>query len=243
MRRSGLRGSGATGMAGQSTKTVRPVAVFGGAGSGAYAAMILRRIEARGGDQRFLGLLNDIVAPGTNIGSNPVLGPFSAWRTLPDETAFLAPLHKVKEAPTRAALIEALGIPDARWAHIIDPDAIVAPDTVFGPGCFLAPHSIVMPAVRFGRHVVVRQGATVAHDSRIGDFCMIGVGVCVAGYTQIETGAHLCPGALIREELRIGRYCVVGMGAVVVRDVPDFAIVAGNPARVIGEIPRPEGMP
>ncbi|MEX1109937.1 MAG: hypothetical protein WEC00_13580 [Dongiaceae bacterium] len=229
-------------MADHSTKTVRPVAVFGGAGSGAYAAMVLRRIEARGGDQRFLGLLNDTVAPGAMIGSEPVLGPFAAWRALPNETAFLAPLHKVKEAPTRAALIEALGIPDARWAHVVDPDAIIAPDAVCGLGGFIAPHSVVMPAARIGRHVAVRQGATVAHDCRVGDFCMIGVGACLAGYTQIETGAHLGPGALIREELRVGRYSVVGMGAVVMQDVPDFAIVAGNPARVIGEVPRPEGL-
>jgi sugar O-acyltransferase (sialic acid O-acetyltransferase NeuD family) len=228
-------------MAGHSTKTVRPVAVFGGAGGGVYAAMVLRRIEARGGDQRFLGLLNDIVPPGAAIGSEPVLGPFAAWCTLPDETAFLAPLHKVKEAPIRAVLIEALGIPDARWARVVDPDAIVAPDAVCAPGSFLAPHSIVMPAARIGRHVAVRQGATVSHDTHVDDFCMIAINVCVAGYARIETGAHLGPGALIREGLRIGRYSIVGMGAVVIRDVPDFAIVAGNPARVIGEVPQPEG--
>ena len=40
---------------------------------------------------------------------------------------------------------------------------------------------------------------------------------------------------MIRERCRIGRFAVVGAGAVVIKDVPDGAIVAGNPARVIGE--------
>ena len=34
----------------------------------------------------------------------------------------------------------------------------------------------------------------------------------------------------------VGRYSVVGLGAVVVRDVPDGAVVAGNPARIIGTV-------
>ncbi|MEX0807182.1 MAG: hypothetical protein WD044_00500 [Dongiaceae bacterium] len=229
-------------MADHSTNIVRPVAVFGGAGGGAYAAMVLRRIEARGGDQCFLGLLNDAVPAGEKIGSDTVLGPFAAWCTLPAETAFLAPLHKVKEGPARAALIEVLGIPDARWACVVDPDAIVAPDAVVGRGGFIAPNSVVMPAARIGRHVAIRQGALVGHDCWVGDFCMIAANACVLGYARLETGVHLGPGALIREAQRIGRYSVVGMGAVVVQDVPDFAIVAGNPARVIGEVPRPEGI-
>ena len=32
----------------------------------------------------------------------------------------------------------------------------------------------------------------------------------------------------------IGRYAMVGAGAVVTKDIPDFALVVGNPARVIG---------
>jgi acetyltransferase-like isoleucine patch superfamily enzyme len=39
---------------------------------------------------------------------------------------------------------------------------------------------------------------------------------------------------VIRERCRIGEYAVVGAGAVVIADVPDGTIVAGNPARVIG---------
>jgi UDP-2-acetamido-3-amino-2,3-dideoxy-glucuronate N-acetyltransferase len=52
--------------------------------------------------------------------------------------------------------------------------------------------------------------------------------------TVVEDGATLGAGAVLVAPLRVGRCAMVGAGAVVVRDVPAHAIVAGNPARVIG---------
>ena len=48
--------------------------------------------------------------------------------------------------------------------------------------------------------------------------------------TWIGTGAILLPG------VRLGKLCVVGAGAVVTKDVADYSVVAGVPARVIGDI-------
>ena len=48
---------------------------------------------------------------------------------------------------------------------------------------------------------------------------------------DVWIGASVC----ITDGVTIGSHAVVGMGSVVTRDVPDYAIVAGNPARVIGD--------
>lgn len=212
------------------------IAAFGGAGSAAMAAMVIRRIAARGGGVRFVGFLNDVERPGTMISGDPVLGPFAAWPSLPVATRFIAPLQKAKEMQTRAALVRGLGIPEQRWATVIDPDAVLAEDALYGHGTFIAPLATVLPAARIGAHVSIRNGAVVGHDVVIGDFCFVGVNAVVFGRARVGEGAHIAPGALIREERRVGCYSVVGVGAVVVRDVPDYAVVAGNPARVIGRI-------
>ena len=54
--------------------------------------------------------------------------------------------------------------------------------------------------------------------------------------TRAKTGASIGSGASILPGLTIGRNAMIGAGAVVTRDVPDNTNVAGNPARVIGDV-------
>jgi sugar O-acyltransferase (sialic acid O-acetyltransferase NeuD family) len=214
----------------------RPVAVFGGPGAGALAAFTLRRIAGRGGDLRFVGFLNDLAEHGTKIAGEPVLAPFDGWQRLPSETCFLAPLHKAKEMPARATRIARLGIPSGRWTSVIDPDAAMADGVEHGPGLFVAAHATVMPGARLGAHVAVRGGGYVGHDAVLDDYAFVGANAVVCGYARLETGVHVAPGALVREGTRIGRYAVIGLGAVVLHDVRDYAVMVGNPARMIGEL-------
>lgn len=54
--------------------------------------------------------------------------------------------------------------------------------------------------------------------------------------TRIRRGASIGSGAVIMCGVTIGEEALVGAGAVVTRDVPDYAIVAGTPARVKGDV-------
>jgi len=58
----------------------------------------------------------------------------------------------------------------------------------------------------------------------------------VGGPIKIEDGAWIGAGAIILANVTVGRKAIVGSGAVVTRSVPAFAIVAGNPAKVIGTV-------
>ncbi|SMP68569.1 Acetyltransferase (isoleucine patch superfamily) [Neorhodopirellula lusitana] len=56
------------------------------------------------------------------------------------------------------------------------------------------------------------------------------VSTTVGQGASIGAGAIICPGA------NLGRYCMVAAGSVVTKDVPDFALVMGNPARHVGDV-------
>jgi acetyltransferase-like isoleucine patch superfamily enzyme len=56
----------------------------------------------------------------------------------------------------------------------------------------------------------------------------------------IEEGVWVSSNAIIVAPCRIGAHAVVGVGSLVLRDVEPYTVVAGNPARVIRTIPRPD---
>jgi len=54
--------------------------------------------------------------------------------------------------------------------------------------------------------------------------------------THVAKGATIGSNATILCGIEVGRYALIGAGSVVTKDVPDYAIVAGNPAKVIGSM-------
>lgn len=56
--------------------------------------------------------------------------------------------------------------------------------------------------------------------------------------TYAKEGAAIGGGAIILPGVTVGRWAMVGSGAVVTKDVPDFGLVVGNPARLIGYVCR-----
>lgn len=94
-----------------------------------------------------------------------------------------------------------------------------------------------------GRNFQIKTGAdvsigpcasilTLGHDPRSPDFADRG------GDVVIGERAWIGYGALVLPRVSIGEGAVVGAGSVVTKDVAPYAIVAGNPARVIGERPK-----
>lgn len=110
---------------------------------------------------------------------------------------------------------------------------------------------VLPPSARLGNNVLLSyQGlGTVIHQGAvIGDGVTIASGVTIGGRSGhlvvpvIEEGAFIGSGAKVLGPVRIGRYASIGANAVVLADVPDFAVAVGLPARIV-RINRPEAIP
>jgi sugar O-acyltransferase (sialic acid O-acetyltransferase NeuD family) len=212
------------------------IVILGGAGSGVIVAEAIAASAAAGVPIALLGFLNDATPAPAAFAGAPVLGPFEAWHDCPADAAFISAIPKPKEAWARFRRIASLGIPRERWATVVHPTACLAADASLGPGTYVGPLAVVEPGVTAGMHACLRGGSYVSHEVRLADFVFVGPNATVLGRVTLAEGAHIGANAACREEIAVGRYAVVGIGATVIADVPEFAIAAGNPARIIGRV-------
>lgn len=113
-------------------------------------------------------------------------------------------------------------------------------NAVVGARCKISSHTFVCEGVQIGDEVFVGHGVMFTNDPYPRAANEDGSLQTDADWQVIETsvkrGASIGSNATILPGVTIGEGAIVGAGAVVTRDVPDFAVVAGVPARVTGDI-------
>jgi serine O-acetyltransferase len=85
--------------------------------------------------------------------------------------------------------------------------------------------------IRHGNGTVIR-GHSIGLDCEV--YQQVTVGAGRGGFPVIGDRVDLCSGSLIFGGIRVGDDVIIGAGAVVSKDVPDRAIMVGNPARQVG---------
>jgi UDP-2-acetamido-3-amino-2,3-dideoxy-glucuronate N-acetyltransferase len=118
-----------------------------------------------------------------------------------------------------------------------------------GPGCVLGQNVFVGQNVTLGRGVKVQNNVSIYDQVRIEDDVFLGPSCVFTNVinprafierkheykqTLVRRGASIGANATIVCGHEIGEYAFVGAGAVVTKDVPAYALVVGNPARLLG---------
>jgi UDP-2-acetamido-3-amino-2,3-dideoxy-glucuronate N-acetyltransferase len=113
-------------------------------------------------------------------------------------------------------------------------------DAVIGGNCKISSHSFICSGVRIEDGVFVGHGVMFVNDryptavNQDGSLQSAADWQCVP--TLVRHRASVGSNATIMCGVTIGEQALVGAGAVVTRDVADFAIVAGVPAKQIGDV-------
>ena len=112
-----------------------------------------------------------------------------------------------------------------------------------GARCKISSHTFICEGVTIEDEVFVGHGVMFTNDLYPSAVNADGSLQTEADWTVVETRvkrrAALGSNVTVMAGVTIGEQSLVGAGSVVTRDVPDYAIVAGVPARVIGDVRKP----
>jgi UDP-2-acetamido-3-amino-2,3-dideoxy-glucuronate N-acetyltransferase len=196
-----------------------------------------------------------VIGDGCAIGDNVVLGKQPSLS--PRSTAKREPLPPLELAPGAIVSTGAVVFAGSKiGARTIVGDqacvrerVVVGDDVVIGRGSLVENDTTIGELTRIQAHAYITAYSTLEDNVFIAP-CVVTTNDNFMGRTEkrkkllrgptIRRGARVGGGAILCPGVEIGEEAFVGAGAVVVRDVPPRAVVVGNPARVLREVPDEE---
>lgn len=133
---------------------------------------------------------------------------------------------------------------------------VIREATIIGDHCRIGHHTVLEGAIQIGDHTTIHSQCHICAYSKIGSYVFMAPFIVTTndpamshrrknifkkyrGVTILD-GARIGAGCTILPGITIGTEAVVGAGSIVTKDVPDYKIVYGSPARVQGIIPDNE---
>jgi acetyltransferase EpsM len=117
--------------------------------------------------------------------------------------------------------------------NVIHQNTVIDKTSVVGEGNIISSFCVIHPNSKIGNNCVFCTSCTIDHDCVVEHHVYLSPGVNLSGGAKVKKGAFIGTNATIIPLKTIGEYAIVGAGAVVIDDVPDYATVVGNPARII----------
>lgn len=202
-------------------------------GAGTYGEVYLAYLQEAGVE--VVGFLDDNkTIQGSNVKGVPVLGGVDLLQTLKSTYGVEAVYCPIGNNKLRVKFLQYAKELGYKTPNYIHPSVIISPNVTIGDGVYILLGTSIMPYTVIKDYVMISMNVGLAHHSILenGVFlstgCNFGASIHANKYAYCGISSTIMTG--IKE---LGEDCLIGAGAVVIRDVPDRAVVAGVPAKVI----------
>lgn len=207
-----------------------PVIVLGGGG---HAKVLIGTLQLQ--KRRILGFVDPNSTLPPVLGEQNLGTDDAAFAYPPAEVELVNGIGSIGSPGARTAAFERFKAKGYTFATVVHPSASVAPDVEVEEGAQVMAGAVVQPGSRLGINAIINTKASVDHDCVIESHAHIAPGVTLSGKVHVGRGSHIGTGASVIQGITTGAYSIVGAGAVVIRDVPEKATVAGVPAMLMAE--------
>jgi len=202
-------------------------------GAGTYGEVYLSYLLDAGVD--IVGFVDDNPnLEGKIIRGYSVLGNVSSLLSLKESKGIEAVYCPIGNNEIRVRIMAEAKKMGLKTPCYIHPSAVISSHVEIGEGVYILLGTHIMPYTKIENYVMISMNVNVAHHNLLKEGVFLSTGVNYGASIVAHKKAYVGIGATIMTGIsQIGENCLVGAGAVVIKDVPDNAIVAGVPAKII----------
>ena len=202
-------------------------------GAGTYGEVYLAYLLEAGID--VIGFVDDNEKlTGTIIQGVPVLGTRAALPFLKEKMNIEAVYCPIGNNKLRVQILQEakeIGFITPRYIH---PSVIISPNVEIGDGVYILLGTTIMPHTVIKDYVMISMHVSLAHHSVLDEGVFLSTGCNFGASIHAKKYAYCGISSTIMTGLhQLGEDCLIGAGAVVIRDVPDNAVMTGIPAKVL----------
>ena len=208
------------------------IAIFGAGGFGREVKMLIDQINLINPTFNFLGYYDDGVKNDHLINGFPILGGIKELNNSKNQSLNI--VFAIGNPKIKKELRKNITNKEINYPVLINPNVLIGFDHVnIGEGSIICAGTIITININIGKHVILNLGCTVGHDTNIGDYSSFMPAVNISGEVNIKNSVYVGTGAKLINQLEIGENATIGAGSVIIKDVPDNAVVVGNPGKII----------
>lgn len=183
------------------------------------------------------------VDPEAKLGENVEIGPFAYIQkgVVIGDNCTIHPHASILEGTTmgRGNIVFANAVIGAmpQDFHFVEGQktkVVIGNDNRIRENVVIAGSSYEGKATTIGDGNFLMERVHICHDVHIHNHCVVGIGACIAGESELHDCSIQSNGVVVQQHVRVGRFSLIQSGCRVQKDVPPYVILGGNPASYHG---------